>query len=99
MSNLFTERKSCRERVLRKCAAMRAAKERNRLARSDSMRDVGGIATDGVLGAHSIRLLAYPGDENRLAVVADGKHREARTLRGVTRCIAEMVWRKTGKDA
>lgn len=71
-----------------------AARERNRLARAESMRDVGGLVTDGCLGAHTIRLMAWPGDERRLAVVVDGQHRQARTLRGVIRCVAQMVTRE-----
>jgi hypothetical protein len=64
------------------------------MARSESLRDVGGFTTDGVLGAHTVRLLAWPGDCNRLAVTVDGQHRQARTLRGLTRCMAAMVARR-----
>ena len=77
-----------------RCAAMRAAKERILLETAASMRDVGGFSTDGCLGTHTVRLLAYPDDSRHLAVVVDGKHRQARTLRGVVRCMTEMVARR-----
>ena len=74
-----------------KCATMRAAKERKRIEQAASMRDVGGFVTDGCLGNHAVRLLAYPGDTRHLAVVLDGRHRQARTLAGIKRCMAEMI--------
>lgn len=55
-------------------------------------RDVGGLTTDGVLGKHTVRLMAC--DEwsaERLAVVVDGQHRQARTVRGVARVMGEMI--------
>jgi hypothetical protein len=67
------------------------ARARKRQERVAEMSDVGGLVTDGCLGEHRIRLLAWPGEERRLAVVVDGRHRQARTLRGVVRCVAEMV--------
>jgi len=66
------------------------------MAEVDALLDVGGFVTDGCLGTHVVRLLAYPGDERRLAVTVDGRHRQARTLRGIVRCMAEMIyWRAT----
>jgi len=94
-------RKSWRAIVLQRkrerCAAMRRAKERLRTERAESLRDVGGLVTDGCLGAHTIRLLAWPTDDRRLAVIVDGRHKQARTLRGVMRCVAEMINRKATK--
>lgn len=75
----------------KRCAAMRAAKERKRVERAEAMRDVGGLVTDGCLGTHTIRLLAWPGDDRRVAVVVDGQHRQARTMRGVWRCLCRMI--------
>ena len=55
-------------------------------------KNVCGFVTDGCLGTHTVRLLAYPGDTLAVAVTVDGKHRRARSLRGVVRCMAGMVW-------
>ena len=75
-----------------------AAKERNRMARVSAMIDVGGIRTDGILGEHSIRILSY-GDEGRhYAITVDGEHRQARTERGILRCVAQMVYAKITVD-
>lgn len=75
-----------------------AAKNLKRVERVAALRDVGGLTTDGCLGVHSIRLLAYPDEsEVRLAVVVDGQHRQARTLRGVVRCVARMVLNRAQK--
>lgn len=71
-----------------------AAKARKRMEQAESMEAVGGIITWGCLGTHSIRLLAYPGDEFAMAVVVDGEHRRPRTYRGVLRCMAKMVDRR-----
>ena len=79
-----------KEAKAKRCAQMRAAKERKRIARSSSLRDVGGFITDGCLGNHVVRLMAFA-DGERLAVVIDGNHRKFRTYRGVLRCIAEMI--------
>jgi hypothetical protein len=72
------------------------ARERMRMERTEAMRDVGGLVTDGCLGAHSVRLLAWP-DGKHVAVTVDGRHRQARTLRGVARIMAQIVCRKLGK--
>ena len=85
-----------RKEMLRKRAMKGvAARERKRIERSESMCDVGGFVTDGCLGIHSVRLLAYPGDERSVAVTVDGRHRAARTFRGVVRCMASMVMAAT----
>jgi len=83
-----------KERKVNRCAQMRAAKERRRVERAEAVRDVGGFITDGCLGFHEVRLMVYP-DGERLAVVVDGKHRQARTYRGILRCAATMISDKT----
>ena len=93
-------RKSIRTKRLeakrKRCAAMRAAKARKRMERTSAMRDVGGIATDGILGSHSIRLLSYGDGEPHYAITVDGEHRQARTERGILRCLARMLFAKIG---
>lgn len=93
-------RKSIRTKRLeakrKRCAAMRAAKERKRMAFGAALRDVGGITTDGLFGAHSIRLLSYGDGEPRYAITVDGEHRTARTERGILRCVARMLFAKIG---
>ena len=88
-------RKSIRQSRLeakrKRCADMRRAKERKRVERGLALRDVGGLVTDGCLGVHVVRLLAYPEAEKHLAVRVDGKEKRARTLRGIVRVIAEMI--------
>lgn len=73
-----------------------AAKARKRMERTSAMRDVGGIATDGILGSHSIRLLSYGDGEPHYAITVDGEHRTARTERGILRCLARMLFAKIG---
>ena len=95
-------RKSIRTKRLeakrKRCATKRAAKERKRMERVNAMTDVGGITTDGILGAHSIRILSY-GDEGRhYAITVDGEHRQARTERGILRCMAAMIFAKITVD-
>lgn len=70
-------RKSIRTKRLeakrKRCAAMRAAKERKRMAFGATMLDAGGITTDGIFGAHSIRLLSYNDGEPHYAIAVDGE--------------------------
>ena len=94
---VFSFHKQRRERVLRKCANMRAAKARKRMEQGSTMLDVGGITTDGLFGAHSIRLLSYGYGEPRYAITVDGEHRQARTERGILRCLAKMIYRKVSQ--
>ena len=91
---VFSFHKQRRERVLRKCANMRAAKARKRMEQGSTMLDVGGFTTDGILGRHSIRVLSYGDGENRYAITVDGEHRQARTERGIIRLLARMVYRR-----
>lgn len=68
-----------------------AARERKRLAESVALVECGGLLTWRSLGNHDVRLLAYPGDVQRVAVTFDGRHRRPRTLRGVWQCVAKMI--------
>ena len=43
-----------------------------RMDRTAGMTDVGGIATDGLFGAHSIRFLSYGDGEPHYAITVDG---------------------------
>ena len=77
-----------------RCARARAAKDRKRLETGGPWSDVGGIVTDGCLGRHTIRLLACDSYSDRLlAVTVDGRQRRPRTLRGVVRCLASLLFR------
>ena len=60
--------------------------------RTAGMTDVGGIATDGLFGAHSIRFLSYGDGEPHYAITVDGEHRLARTERGILRLLSRMVY-------
>lgn len=88
-------RKSIRTKRLeskrKRCAAMRAAKERKRMERAAAMQDVGGIATDGIFGRHAIRVLSYGDGGTHYAITVDGEHRTARTERGIIRLLSKMV--------
>ena len=68
------------------------------MADATPLRDVGGLITDGCMGAHSVRLLAWPDEARHLAVVVDGEHRQARTLRGVARIVAEMIFKRANYE-
>ena len=76
---------------------MRAAKERKRMERISAMIDVGGITTDGILGKHFIRILSYGDGGRHYAITVDGEHRQARTERGILRCVAQMVFKKVSQ--
>lgn len=82
------------ERKRRRCATMRAAKERKRMEFGATMHDCGGFVTDGILGEHLVRILSYGDGELHYAITVDGEHRMARTERGIIRCIARMIYRK-----
>lgn len=70
------------------------AKKRLRVERFEAWWDVGGFVTDGVLGVHRVRLMESDSFGRRLAVCVDGVQRDARTLRGVARCMGEMVFKR-----
>lgn len=70
------------------------ARRRKRMEFGATLHDAGGIATDGLFGAHAIRFLSYGDGEPRYAVVVDGEHRMARTERGILRILAKMIYKK-----
>ncbi|HOE37284.1 MAG TPA: hypothetical protein PLT12_07205 [Kiritimatiellia bacterium] len=74
-----------------------AAKERKRMERVSAMTDVGGITTDGILGEHSIRILSYGDGGRHYAITVDGEHRQARTERGILRCVAQMIFKQVSQ--
>ena len=94
-------RKSFRTKRLeakrKRCVEMRAAKERKRMERVSAMTDVGGITTDGILGKHFIRILSYGDGGRHYAITVDGEHRQARTERGILRCVAQMIFKKVSQ--
>lgn len=94
-------RKSIRTKRLeaerKRCASMRAAKERKRMEFGSTMHDVGGITTDGLFGAHKIRFLSYGDGEPHYAITVDGEHRQARTERGILRLLARMVYARMSR--
>jgi hypothetical protein len=73
---------------------MRDAKQRKRIERAAAMTECGRVVTTGCMGDHDIRLLAWPDDGLAVALIVDGAHKRARTLRGVWRIIAAMVARR-----
>lgn len=75
------------------------ARRRKRMELGATLQDVGGFATDGILGAHVVRILSYGEGGRHYAITVDGKHRFARTERGIIRCIARMVCAKIKADA
>ena len=88
-------RKSIRTKRLeakrKRCASMRVAKARKRMERGSTLVDCGGFTTDGILGAHAVRILSCGDDGDHFAITVDGEHRLARTERGILRCIAKMI--------
>jgi hypothetical protein len=92
MSPNYFKRK--REKQLRKSRLGVEARERKRMSEACRWKDVGGFLTYGVLGVHSVMLSAKDDESKYLAVSVDGKARQARTLNGIKKCIAEMLWKK-----
>ena len=94
-------RKSIRTKRLeakrKRCAAMRAAKERKRMEFGSTLHDCGGFTTDGIFGSHSIRVLSYGDGGRHYAITVDGEHRQARTERGILRCVAQMIFKKVSQ--
>jgi hypothetical protein len=66
------------------------AKARKLLASTAVMTDVGGFRSDGCLGIHTVRLLAYPGESRALAITMDGIPKQPRTFRGIRNALAKM---------
>lgn len=91
-------RRAKRRNELQKQKSRKGVETRRRMMRerAAAWHDVGGLTTDGVLGAHSVRLLVSETYGDRLAVVVDDLHRQARTLRGVVRCMAQMIFKASG---
>lgn len=83
-----------RDRVRRKCAAMRAAKERRRLEQAAAAVEVGVVQFSGPAfgGPHVLRALHRDGD-GHLLVEIDGRAHRPRTLRGLVRVLARRLWR------
>lgn len=76
------------------------ARQDKRSREADAMQVVGTITTTGCLGSHTIELLA--GDnysETHVAIRVDGEPRKPRTMRGVHKCISQMIFKtqKKGK--
>ena len=70
------------------------ARRKKRMEFGSTMHDVGGFKTDGLMGEHVVRILSYGDAEPHYAITVDGEHRQARTERGIIRCIARMICRK-----
>ena len=83
-----------KERKHARAMACVEARRRKRMEFGSKLRDVGGIATDGLFGAHSIRILSYGDGEPHYAITVDGEHRQARTERGILRVLARMIYGK-----
>lgn len=74
-----------------------AAKERKRMEFGSTLHDCGGFTTDGIFGSHSIRVLSYGDGVRHYAITVDGEHRQARTERGILRCVAQMIFKKVSQ--
>lgn len=91
VSCTYRERAAARRK--RWSANANAAKARKRMAEVGEMTEIGTIYTSGVFGAHSIHALARSDrDERWLYIVCDHQAKRPRTLRGVLRCLAKMVY-------
>lgn len=92
-------RKSIRLRRLdakrQRCAAMRAAKERKRLAVVETIDWVGRIRFDGPMfgGCEHVIRVAARGDDAALLVEVDGRPFRPLTLRGLRGILARRLWR------
>lgn len=93
---MFRKSLTARQKERKRARAMAGveARRRKRMEFGSTMLDIGGITTDGLFGAHSIRLLSYGDGEPHYAITVDGEHRQARTERGIIRCIAKMICKR-----
>lgn len=93
---MFRKSLTARQKERKHARAMAGveARRRKRMEFAATMPDVGGITTDGLFGAHSIRLLSYGDGEPHYAIKVDDEHRQARTERGIIRILAKMIYRK-----
>ena len=96
---MFRKSLTARQKERKHARAMAGveARRRKRMEQASRMKDVGGIATDGLFGKHSIRILSYGDAEPHYAITVDGEHRQARTERGILRLLARMVYLKVAK--
>ena len=96
---MFRKSLTARQKERKHARAMAGveARHRKRMEFGATLHDVGGITTDGLFGAHSIRLLSYGDGDTRYAITVDGEHRQARTERGILRCLAKMIYRKVSQ--
>jgi len=92
MYTSWTYRKKRREKVLRKMAVMRAAKERKRIAESVTATECGRILFDGPMfgGPHFLRCLS-DSDERVVRLEIDGNLYKPKSYRGVLRLLARRI--------
>lgn len=85
-----------REAVNRRCARMREAKARKRIAgaQGDDVVEVGRVTLAGTAfrGRHEI-VLKHRQDVRELMVTCDGRELRPRTQRGFVAMVARAVWR------
>jgi hypothetical protein len=76
----------------KRCAAMRAIKERKRLTAAQAAVCVGIVVFDGAMfgGKHTLRCWDF-GDERMVWIEIDGQHHKPRSWRGVLRLIAKRL--------
>ena len=93
---MFRKSLTARQKERKRARAMAGveARRRKRMEFGSTMLDVGGFATDGILGKHKVRILSYGDEQPHYAITVDGEHRRARTERGIIRCIARMIYRR-----
>lgn len=86
-----------RKKASRKGRLGARARQQKIAAEGREMQVVGGCTTWGVLGEHTIELLA--GDDSRCAWIrVDGRTRTPRTLRGFASILSRWLWRHTPKN-
>lgn len=80
------------ERKVKKCAAMRSAKDRKRLAQAQSVQEVGQIVFSGLMfgGEHTLRCLDA-GDGTHLLIEIDGQAHKPKSWRGVMRMVCKRL--------
>lgn len=83
----------------RRCAAMRAAKARRRVAEAVVVAEVGRVSFEGPLfgGRHEIVLRTRTGADAML-VCCDGKELRPRTARGFVAMLGRCVWGRNGQN-
>lgn len=95
----FTKHKSRRQKVLEKCAKMRAAKERKRMAGATEAEErvIGVVTFEGPAfgGKHTVRLVGRS-DRPVVDVEVDGRVTCARTPRGARALLLRRMARAAG---